>query len=46
MAIDSAGGIDATKSTVNPSADALCFVKSATKKALIILKMAQNLAHT
>lgn len=44
--IGSAGGIDATKSTVNPSADVLCFVKSATKKALIILKMAQNLAHT
>ena len=44
--IDSAGGINTPKSTVNPSAGASCFVKSTAKKALIIRQMAQNLAHT
>lgn len=39
-------GESTAKSAANPSADVLCFVKSSTKKALIMRKMAQNLAHT
>ena len=45
-AIGSAGGIDTTKSTANPSAGASCFMESAKNKAQNPMKMAHNLTHT